>query len=89
MYSIIQKYLSKETILSGISKTFKEFTNYIQNISDRGDIINSINLIEFFQSENFLVNFASLKQKIIFITPGLKYEHSSIILIEKKVLIAS
>ena len=53
MYSIIQKYLSKETILSGISKTFKEFTNYIQNISDRGDIINSVNLIEFFQSEIF------------------------------------
>ena len=59
MYSIIQKYLSKETILSGISKTFNEFTNYIQNISDRGDIINSVNLIEFFQSENFSVNFES------------------------------
>ena len=87
MYSIIQKYLSKETILSGISKTFKEFTNYIQNISDGG--INSVDLIEFFQSENFSVNFASLKQKIIFITPGLKYENSNIILIEKKVLIAS
>ena len=75
--------LSKENSSSKISEALEKFTDYIKDISYRGDIVNSRYFIEFFQLENHFENLAQFEPKVIFHLPELKYEVSDIILLEK------
>ena len=49
--------LSKENSSSKISEALQNFTDYIKEISYRGDVVNSRYFIEFFQLENHFENF--------------------------------
>jgi len=75
--------LSKENSSSKISEALEKFTDYIKDISYRGDIVNSRYFIEFFQLENHFENLDKFEPKVIFHLPELKYEVSDIILLEK------
>ena len=75
--------LNKETSSSNISDALQKFTDYIKNISYRGDIVNSRYFIEFFQLENHFENLDKFEPKIIFHIPNLNYEISDIIFLEK------
>ena len=75
--------LSKENSSSKISEALEKFTDYIKDISYRGDIVNSRYFIEFFKLENHFENLDKFEPKVIFHIPELKYEISDIILLEK------
>ena len=75
--------LNKENSSSKISEALEKFTDYIKDISYRGDIVNSRFFIEFFQLENHFENLDKFEPKVIFHLPEQKYEISDIILLEK------
>ena len=75
--------LSKGNSSSKISEALEKFTDYIKDISYRGDIVNSRYFIEFFKLENHFENLDKFEPKVIFHIPELKYEISDIILLEK------
>ena len=75
--------LSKENSSSKISEALQKFTDYIKDISYRGDIVNSRYFIEFFKLENHFENLDKFEPKIIFHIPDLQYEISDIIFLEK------
>ena len=75
--------LSKENSSSKISEALQNFTDYIKEISYRGDVVNSRYFIEFFQLENHFENFDKFEPKIIFHITDLNYEVSDIIFLEK------
>ena len=75
--------LSKENSSSKISEALEKFTDYIKDISYRGDIVNSRFFIEFFQLENHFENLDKFEPRVIFHLPEQKYEISDIILLEK------
>ena len=75
--------MSKENSSSKISEALEKFTDYIKDISYRGDIVNSRYFIEFFKLENHFENLDKFEPKVIFHIPELKYEISDIILLEK------
>ena len=75
--------LSKENSSSKISEALEKFTDYIKDISYRGDIVNSRYFIEFFKLENHFENLDKFEPKVILHIPELKYEISDIILLEK------
>ena len=66
-----------------ISEALQKFTDYIKDISYRGDIVNSRYFIEFFKLENHFENLDKFEPKIIFHIPNLQYEISDIIFLEK------
>ena len=75
--------LSKENSSSKISEALQKFTDYIKDISYRGDIVNSRYFIEFFKLENHFENLDKFEPKVIFHIPDLNYEISDIIFLEK------
>ena len=75
--------LNKENSSSKISEALEKFTDYIKDISYRGDIVNSRFFIEFFQLENHFENLDKFEPRVIFHLPEQKYEISDIILLEK------
>ena len=75
--------LSKENSSSKISEALQKFTDYIKDISYRGDIVNSRYFIEFFKLENHFENLDKFEPKVIFHIPDLNYEVSDIIFLEK------
>jgi hypothetical protein len=75
--------LSKGNSSSKISEALEKFSDYIKDISYRGDIVNSRYFIEFFKLENHFENLDKFEPKVIFHIPELKYEISDIILLEK------
>jgi len=75
--------LSKENSSSKISEALQNFTDYIKDISYRGDIVNSRYFIEFFKLENHFENLEQFEPKVVFHLPELNYEVSDIIYLEK------
>ena len=75
--------LNKEKSSAKISEALQQFTDYIKNISYRGDIVNSRYFIEFFKLENHFENLDKFEPKIIYHIPDLNYEISDIIFLEK------
>ena len=75
--------LSKENSSSKISEALQNFTDYIKDISYRGDIVNSRYFIEFFKLENHFENLEQFEPKVVFHLPELNYEISDIIYLEK------
>ena len=75
--------LNKEKSSAKISEALQQFTDYIRNISYRGDIVNSRYFIEFFKLENHFENLDKFEPKIIYHIPDLNYEISDIIFLEK------
>ena len=75
--------LNKEKSSAKISEALQQFTDYIKNISYRGDIVNSRYFIEFFKLENHFENLDKFEPKVIYHIPDLNYEISDIIFLEK------
>ena len=75
--------LSKENSSTKISEALQNFTDYIKDISYRGDIVNSRYFIEFFKLENHFENLEQFEPKVVFHLPELNYEVSDIIYLEK------
>ena len=75
--------LSKENSSSKISEALQNFTDYIKDISYRGDIVNSRYFIEFFKLDNHFENLEQFEPKVVFHLPELNYEVSDIIYLEK------
>lgn len=75
--------LNKEKSSAKISEALQQFTDYIKNISYRGDIVNSRYFIEFFKLENHFENLDKFEPKIIYHISDLNYEISDIIFLEK------
>ena len=75
--------LAKENSSSKISEALQKFTDYIKDISYRGDVVNSRYFIEFFKLENHFENFNKFEPKIILHITDLNYEVSDIIFLEK------
>ena len=75
--------LNKEKSSAKISEALQQFTDYIKNISYRGDIVNSRYFIEFFKLENHFENLEKFEPKVIYHIPDLNYEISDIIFLEK------
>ena len=75
--------LNKEKSSAKISEALQQFTDYIKNISYRGDIVNSRYFIEFFKLENHFENLDKFEPKVIYHISDLNYEISDIIFLEK------
>ena len=75
--------LSKENSSSKISEALQNFTDYIKDISYRGDVVNTRYFIEFFKLENHFENLEQFEPKVVFHLPELNYEVSDIIYLEK------
>ena len=75
--------LNKEQTSSKISEALQNFTDYIKNISYRGDIVNSRYFIDFFGLENHFENLDKFEPKPIFHIENLNYEVSDIVFLEK------
>ena len=75
--------LNKEKSSAKISEALQQFTDYIKNISYRGDIVNSRYFIEFFKLENHFENLDKFEPKVIYHIPDLNFEISDIIFLEK------
>ena len=75
--------LTKENSSSKISEALQNFTDYIKDISYRGDVVNTRYFIEFFKLENHFENLEQFEPKVVFHLPELNYEVSDIIYLEK------
>ena len=75
--------LNKDKSSSKIIEALQNFTDFIKNISYRGDIINSRYFIDFFGLENHFENLDKFEPKPIFHIDNLNYEVSDIIFLEK------
>ena len=75
--------LNKEQTSSKISEALQNFTDYINSISYRGDIVNSRYFIDFFGLENHFANLDKFEPKPIFHIENLNYEVSDIVFLEK------
>ena len=75
--------LNKEKTSSKISEALQNFTDYIKNISYRGDIVNSRYFIDFFGLENHFENLDKFEPKPIFHIEHLNYEVSDIVFLQK------
>ena len=75
--------LNKEQTSSKISEALQNFTDFIKNISYRGDIVNSRYFINFFGLENHFENLDKFEPKPIFHIENLNYEVSDIVFLEK------
>ena len=75
--------LNKDKSSSKIIEALQNFTDFIKNISYRGDIINSRYFIDFFGLENHFENLDKFEPKPIFHIDNLNYEVSDILFLEK------
>ena len=75
--------LNKDKSSSKIIEALQNFTDFIKNISYRGDIINSRYFIDFFGLENHFENLDKFEPKPIFHIDNLNYEVSDLIFLEK------
>ena len=75
--------LNKDQSSSKIIEALQNFTDFIKNISYRGDIINSRYFIDFFGLENHFENLDKFEPKPIFHIDNLNYEVSDLIFLEK------
>ena len=75
--------LTKDQTSAKIIEALQNFTDFIKNISYRGDVVNSRYFIDFFGLENHFENLDKFEPKPILHIENLNYEVSDIIFLEK------
>ena len=75
--------LNKDQTSAKIIEALQNFTDFIKNISYRGDVVNSRYFIDFFGLENHFENLDKFEPKPILHIENLNYEVSDIIFLEK------
>jgi hypothetical protein len=74
--------LAKDQSSSKISDALQNFTDYLKNISYRGDIVNSRYFINFFGLQNHFENLDKFEPKPILHIDNLKYEVTDIVYLD-------